>query len=59
LLLFDLQRLSRKPLDLPKLIAFVAAAERGGNACCAGASGPADAMYVNLRYLGQLIVDDV
>ena len=59
LLLFDRDRLTRESLDLPQLIAFVATAERGGDAGRACAAGPADAVNVNLRHFGQFVVDHV
>ena len=49
LALLDGDRPSREPLDLPQLIALVAAAERRGDASRAGTAGAADAVDVNLR----------
>ena len=59
LVLLDGERPAGEPFDLSQLVAFFAAAERRGDAGRAGPACAADAVDVNLRHLGQLVVDDV
>src|SRR5262245_48454309 len=53
----DGERLSCELLDLSQLTALVTTAERSRDSGCAGAARSTDAMNVNLRHFGQLVVD--
>ena len=56
---FNGERLAGELLDLPQLTALIATAERCGDTGCAGAARSANAMHINLRHFGQLVVNHV